>query len=1573
MLFVGLSMLGYISYTKLRVELMPDIEYPFLNVSVTPGFQAELSYLEQAAAIPVEGVVSSMEYVEEIETRISRNACQVTVFYNTGTDMQFAYLQLEERLRTLEKQLPEGFRVTLAGGNVNMNVDQFMQIQLKGFGGSDRLRKIFDERVLNRLLGVDGIAGVNVSGGREKSIEVILDHSQCKALNITPSQVKQAIEQGAMQKSFMGMVRDGKERISVNLSSEYQEVDDLYGVVIKEEGPVFLREVAEVHFGYKEEESYSRVNGQSAISGVLVKTREANLIAVSDDVKEVIAELNEEFLADEIVLNIETNTAAIMEDNIDRIIELALIGACLAVLVLWLFLRNLSMVAIVSLVIPISILTAYNGFYAMGLSINMLTLIGITLAVGMLLDNSVVVMENIYRLRAQGMNPMEAAIQGTKEVARAIVAATLTTITVFIPFMFTSTQELQVFGEHIGISIVLTLLVSLVVACLLIPMITHQIFTRQKGTIKLQRLSFHNRLLQIYLLLLKTALRKPVQTILGALSLFFVTVMLCLAASMIHTKPMQTKEFSVYVTMPEGSSLEQTNELVSRLETAFLTYVDSRDTTQQGIPDIEQLIADIYEEEAKITLLVRKDFEETRARKLLDIRDDISRAYDKLLRQTDAQISMYASRSSDQFRGGGNRSMNMMRMMGVGSNTERVLIKGSDFEVMQLLASDLAYMMEEMEEVDQVWVDNSRQRPEATIAFEPLLMELYGIQAHQISTELQGFSPETSSNTIFKDGVDEYEVIIKDLESMKLAEKDLTIDKDLGDLQGLTLRGSMGSSHELRSFSSIELSQGDADIVRKNQSIELGLSYLFHPNYEDSPELQDAARMKIKDMLATLYVPAGIGVEVIEPEEETDEFSFLILIAALLIYMILAAVFESLLAPIVLMFSIPMAAIGSFLALYLSKNSLFSITAMTGFIILIGVVVNNSIILIDYVRILRKRGFSRNRAIISSGLSRLRPILITVITSVVALLPMAMDTEEYAGAMGAPFAITVIGGLLVSTLLTLIFIPTLYSGMEQAVVWQKSLPWYVQCAQAVCLLGVSYWIYNMELEMMWKLLYGVLLFIAIQGLSYFLLNSFRKANEALIPADEAMHIRISNLVKIYDRPSRFSREWNAGILRRRARGEHRSYQSWRDFTEWIWQVPLLIFTSHLAFFYLESIVWIYVMALVFWLLALHMLHNVYHFVKHTQGRMGKFSLWLCKALLWILRWGTPLGVILFINRIQGELLGLAIFFSSLWYLGIFIKRTADKMFKENIKIDAISGRLGWMRRLRYRFVSIIPVLGKKKKPFRANSMINLEIHPGMFGLLGPNGAGKTTLMRILCGVLEQSYGKIFINGIDTQEKREELQGLIGYLPQEFGTYENLSAADFLDYQAILKGIKQKQVRAQRVAEVLESVHMTEHSKKKIGSFSGGMKQRIGIAQTLLHLPRILVVDEPTAGLDPRERIRFRNLLVELSRQRIVIFSTHIIEDIASSCKQVAVINKGKLHFNGKPAEMQAEAEGKVWVFEVPIADFEEATQELLVIHHAKKNEYIKVRCLAMEKPYPTAENVKPMLEDSYLWTLNKGL
>jgi ABC-type multidrug transport system ATPase subunit len=379
-----------------------------------------------------------------------------------------------------------------------------------------------------------------------------------------------------------------------------------------------------------------------------------------------------------------------------------------------------------------------------------------------------------------------------------------------------------------------------------------------------------------------------------------------------------------------------------------------------------------------------------------------------------------------------------------------------------------------------------------------------------------------------------------------------------------------------------------------------------------------------------------------------------------------------------------------------------------------------------------------------------------------------------------------------------------------------------------------------------------------------------------------------------------------------------------------------------------------------------------YLVNRSKAKGNALLLRLNNWLYNLVLWGFPLLnlIIFYFKDFRTEIL---VFITIFWYSALIIFTTSNRLHYGKVNIMRLTGKFSGIRRRFYTFVKLIPIIGKKKNPFNALDGVSLEIKSGMFGLLGPNGAGKTTIMRIICGILNQSLGTIKINEIDFKEKREELQGLIGYLPQEFGTYENMTAYEFLDYIAILKNIYDKKERDRIVNYTISSVHLVENKNQKIGSFSGGMKQRIGIAMTLLHLPRILVVDEPTAGLDPRERIRFRNLLVELSRERIVIFSTHIIEDISSSCNKVAVLNKGKLYYLGEPSNIINAAQGKVWQFNVSEEEFETIQKELKIVHHIQTEDKIRVRCISESIPHQGAIKAHPTLEDAYLLLLGKEM
>lgn len=890
------------------------------------------------------------------------------------------------------------------------------------------------------------------------------------------------------------------------------------------------------------------------------------------------------------------------------------------------------------------------------------------------------------------------------------------------------------------------------------------------------------------------------------------------------------------------------------------------------------------------------------------------------------------------------------QLLGIGEDEEYIVLKGQDFNLLVEVGEDLQSYLDELDNISSARLSVRENQPEVHLDFNSLLMERFSITRNQVAGELSSFTSEISSGVNFSQDNEEYEIIIKYSDVLDEDEA----DKRLEDLETLQIPDSDDESlFELQEISDIYYATGLRDISRVNQEKQVELRYQYNEDVYDSNDLLEYARSEIQDLIQNSNIPSGVAVELVQEESQLEKFRYMFLIAMVLVYMILAAIFESFVTPFVLLFSIPLAAIGSFFLLTVTGESLFNANTIMGFLILLGVVVNNGIILIDFINVLRRRNYRKQRAILMAGLSRVRPILITAVTTCAAMIPLALGNAEYVEAIGPPFAITVIGGLSLSTLLTLVYIPMLYNGIEQSLSWIRSLKLMVKIILLLLEAGSMFLVVFFVQSFIWKMAAGLLVIVGIPVTWWFISSSLRKASERIIDESSRIHIQVSNLVKIYGRESRMVREFKSGgRLHRIARLADRALRP--RIEALIWQLPLLAFLVYFAWFYLVSGFWQLVASAVAYYYLVAILDNF----ERIAGRR-----WL-RIVHQLIRFGGPMFVVV-IFQLRWDNVAMSIVTALLWYLLLAMAVVSARVKSSEFDLKKIRSPFRWF----FWFVSVLPVLGQGPEQFKALKGVSLEIGTGMFGLLGPNGAGKSTMIRIICGILEQSYGKIWINGIDTQEKREELQGLIGYLPQEFGMYENMTAYAYLDYLAILKGITDTEERSKRIREVLDAVHMWDQRKKKIGAYSGGMKQRIGIAQVLLHLPRILVVDEPTAGLDPRERIRFRNLLVELSATRVVIFSTHIIEDISSSCSTMAVINRGEVLFNGTPSEMTEIARGRVWKSSLPSEKFEELTREMLVVHHMRDGADIRFRAIASEKPFEDAVEESPLLEDAYLWLL----
>jgi multidrug efflux pump subunit AcrB/ABC-type multidrug transport system ATPase subunit len=1561
MLFLGLTMLGYVSYKRLPIELFPNSQLPTLIVQVSTSLQLDPNYIESQAIIPLEGAIGTLEGIQKIETNISSRSGTINLFYDQNIDMKYANLKLQEKINLLKSTLPTTFKITVVKVDLTQSTSQFMELQIRGEGGVDRIRNITDEQITNDLTNITGIAGVQVYGGQQKSIEVRLNEKACNAYGITMAQVTNLLNNNGKDKTFVGSVKEGTEKFFVNVTSEYTDVNDIGNITVKQKGSVTLKDIAQIIFGVKEQTSYSRINGLEAVTVTLVNDTQANLIDLSHKTLSVIKTLNDNLKSQGVEIVVQNNNAQIMEDNLNEIIHLAVTGGILAILVLWFFLRNIRLVFIIALSIPISVYTAFNLFYAYNITINSLTLVGIALAIGRLVDDSVVVLENIYRLVSEGKDIDTAVKQGTSEVWRSIVASTLTTVTVFLPFLFSDNFMLKIIGKNIGISIVSTLLISLSVALLFIPMATHFMLklTAKSDLGIFKRLTIHNRLIQGYYLTLKSSMRNPAGTIIGTLVLFFAVLLISLSLSVNSTKDVETSSFRLSVTMPAGTTLEKTDAFVSEIE-----------QTLAGIPEKGDVMSRIEEGDATMTINLADKWDKTSKRSLPEIKNDI---LEKTKNLRTGVITMNEISSGGGYTGSSgsagavNPGASFENLLGIGTTTESVVIKGQNFEQMKNISDDIKTAIQDLSTISSVSANVQDNTPEVHLKFDMDYIGRNNFTLDNITSALSTFGKEYSSGATFLQGTQTYDITLKYADEFGVVK--VNTDKTIDDLKNLEVTGTNNNLMQVQELSNIVFSTGMGNIHRENREKKITVTYAFNTDITSSKDLLDNARSEIESIVSGINIPAGIAVEVVHDEDPLKDFYYLIGMAFLLIFMILASVFESLSTPVVLMFSIPLAALGSLIALILTGNSLLNANTMIGFLILLGVVVSNGILLIDYTNILRKRGNRRSRALMTAGIARIRPIMITAATTVIALFPLALGQSAFVASIGAAFAITVIGGLSLSTLLTLVFIPTFYSGLENSLQWIYSLNWKTKIIQFIVFILLIFMIYTYIDQFLWRLITTVLALILVPASTWFFINTLRKARETVIASDELINIRVQSLVKIYERGSRFQREWKAGAKIRKRLGLEKTYNSWSDLNNLVWQLPLTGFFIYFTYIYLKNGFWVFVFSICIWFSLLGIWIPFKKLLTNfASSGKKKINTRIVKILDPVVFWLIPLANI-YLFQVRWHNIAIVLILGFLWFFGLVIYKAGIKMSSENIDIYRLEGRFKNIRKNFYKIVAAVPLIGKRKKPFKALSCVSMNISNGMFGLLGPNGAGKTTLMRIICGILEQSYGKVWINGLDTQEKREELQGLIGYLPQEFGSYENMTAHDYLHYQAMLKNITDAKTREERVTYCLKAVHMDDRRFEKISSYSGGMKQRMGIAQILLHLPRILVVDEPTAGLDPRERIRFRNLLVELSRERVVIFSTHIIEDISSSCYQVAVLNRGNLMYLGKPIDMAKEAEGHVWQFNIPTEDFTTFINSHMVVHHMSEGENVRVRCISADKPHENAISVTPNLEDAYLWLL----
>ncbi|MDA0712014.1 MAG: efflux RND transporter permease subunit, partial [bacterium] len=974
----------------------------------------------------------------------------------------------------------------------------------------------------------------------------------------------------------------------------------------------------------------------------------------------------------------------------------------------------------------------------------------------------------------------------------------------------------------------------------------------------------------------------------------------------------EESQFATYISLPEGATLEATDEVVREVEAAVAEIVG-----------LDRYLTTIREGQAAVTVLLKKLGERPNGISVEQIKEKLD---EKLVEISGAVVGYEAPVRAGRGGGGGaarRPSSGGFNLAG-GTTTEEATIRGFDLSVLQMLADDLAFRLESLEgiiDANSVRPDAERGAPEVQVLPDEAMMFDRKMSIQTVLASVGDARPDGFRTTVpfLTPSGSEVSIDVRTIENPK------TDSPDLKDFKSMPIVTSDGNSVPLDEISHVRTDQGRSMILRTDQSRRAKVAYQFAAEVLDSQPALDAARQMVREVIQDMVLPAEYSIEIVEAEPETIYY-WMMGIAGLLIYMILASLFESFSAPVIILCTIPTAIIGSCWALMLSGTGLTQQEgpmALLGFIVLLGIAVNNGIMLIDAVNTLRiKHGFRRERAVLAAGKSRVRPILMTSATTLLGVLPLAMtfggDYEIW-----PPFAITILGGLTVSMLSTLVLIPVVYMSLDQVMDWIAGIG-TVGVVLGTALAGGSLWCVDIY-YMSHIITAAALLPIWFAWLAMFwVLGEIRRSRELTRARfDKVSSITLRNLTKVYGAPGKFRQEWQRFARKDERLTGYSEIEKGLIRDSFWWRLPVLAMLGYMHT-YFEDPLWIYLIGGLTWIILEKLKRDLFLLAGFESGSK------------WFRRFESsvfPLVFVLYVHQ-RLHLASVTVATVACYLLIRWVKWLVKRVGEGRVDLEHLEGRLSTVRGLVYRGASAVPLLGLPRPEFRALYGVDLEIERGMFGLLGPNGAGKTTMMRIICQVLLPSCGSVVVNGHNLLQKKG-LQGVIGYLPQHFGLYNHLSAFDYLDYRALLEGFKDGYLRRNRVMECLEQVNLLDRKDDLIGAFSGGMKQRVGIAQTLLHLPKIIVVDEPTAGLDPLERIRFRNLLARFSQDHIVIFSTHIVEDISGSCNKLAVLDHGRVVYTGTPGEMRDLAKGHVWEATVRDEEFAKMEAEFEMITHVR--------------------------------------
>jgi HAE1 family hydrophobic/amphiphilic exporter-1 len=1053
---VAAVVFGAVAFSNLAVNLLPDITYPSLTIRTTYEGTAPVE-VESLLTRPIENAVGVVNNVVRVTSSSRADISEVTLEFAWDTNMDFAALDVRDRLDRVRLPLEAEAPILL---RFDPSLDPIMRIGVHGSDDLAQLRFMAEEDLKRALERIDGVAAAVVSGGYEEEIQVELDERRLAALGLTAEQVANRLAAENVNITG-GSLRDGRTEYLVRTLNEFVRPEDMKSIVIQRNGDAIVRlsDIARVYTGHKEREIITRINGEESVELAIYKEGGTNTVTVSDAVTQRLAELRAEIDRVDPALRIDiiTDQARYIRQAVREVLQTALFGGLLAVLVLYLFLRSVKNTLIISISIPVSVVATFFLMYVAGISLNIMSLGGLTLGVGLLVDNAIVVLEAVQRKRDDGFDIVEAARVGTSEVGRAITASTLTTICVFVPIVFVEGVAAQLFRDQ-ALTVAFSLLVSLIVALTVIPMLASRRFDTagpESGpygdglrTEPLHRIgqavftvatrilgaalavagaigrvgsAILNPILDLFdRALAATAagygraidgvLRRPATVVGVTLALFAASLALYRTLGSELIPELVQGEFYADLELPPGTRLEVTDRTLRDLTAAAA-----------AIPDVKTVytIAGTSNEQGGTT----GDLRENLGQLTVTLEPPVSReiedaAMTQLRNAIDADNRKLQGGEEPQ---GGGRPAVVARFGRPSyfsfKTAIEVEVRGFNLELLDRLAAEVVEKMRRIDGLTDISSSTEGGHPELQVRLDRDRLAAYGLAIDDVAAVLRGMVQGNVATDITRTDRT-IDIRVRAAERFRSSAEALA---------NLTVTHVGGTAIPLSAVAEVLELEGPAEIRRADGTRVASIT----ANLADRD--LGSVTADIRSALEEMSWPTGYDWRLGGQEEEmATSFKSMRLafgLAVFMVYLVMASQFESLLHPFVIMFSVPFAVIGVLVTMWVFGVTV-SVVSLIGFILLAGIAVNGAIVLVDYANQLRRDGMGKNDALARAGRVRMRPILMTSLTTIFGLLPMALGLGEGAE-LRTPMALTVIGGMVTSTLLTLLVVPAVYAVLDR--------------------------------------------------------------------------------------------------------------------------------------------------------------------------------------------------------------------------------------------------------------------------------------------------------------------------------------------------------------------------------------------------------------------------------------------------------------------------------------------------------------------------------------------------------------